>query len=52
MKKSLQCTVCYGMFESSEGKHIPHTEKTNKTPKGTIQKWICNTCSEKQNKKA
>lgn len=51
MLKSQQCTACYGMFESGNGKHNPHAKKTNVTEKGTKQEWVCNTCREKINKK-
>ena len=49
MLKSQQCTKCYGMFKSQDGKHERHTdEKTNTTPKGTQQQWICFGCREKE----
>ena len=45
MIKSQQCTKCYGMFNSKDGKHDPHTdEKTNITKKGTKQEWVCFGC--------
>jgi len=36
------------MFESNKGAHIKHTEKTNETPKGTKQEWVCFTCLEQE----
>jgi len=48
MIKLQQCTKCYGMFESKNGKHRSHTKETNVTPKNTKMEWVCFDCLKKE----